>query len=76
MAWITCSKRQVTVSGPTPPTFGVMAVRSVRFRISSLTSPSKIPFSLAVPASTMTAAGLTISEVMRFGTPVAVTITS
>lgn len=62
--------------GPTPPIFGVMAVRSVRARTSSATSPFKTPFSDAVPASTITAPGLTILFVIIPGLPVAVIIMS
>lgn len=64
------------VRGPMPPIFGVMAVRSVRERISSATSPFKTPFSEAVPASTRTAPGLTKSLEINPGTPVAVMIIS
>lgn len=63
------------VSGPTPPRIGVMAARSVRARTSSATSPLMMPSSEAVPASTMIVPGLTISEVIRPGTPVAVMMT-
>ena len=45
------------MSGPTPPFSGVMAVRSVRARTSSETSPLMTPSSEAVPASTITAPG-------------------
>ncbi len=62
--------------GPTPPTTGVMAVRSVRVRTSSATSPFRTPFSLAVPASIMVASGLTMLFVIKSGTPVAVMMTS
>ena len=55
---------------------GVMAVRSVRVRTSSATSPFRIPFSLAVPASTITAPGPTIESEINPGTPVAVMIVS
>lgn len=51
---------------------GVIALRSERDRTSSETSPFSMPFSLAVPASTMVEYGEIKSEVMRFGTPVAV----
>lgn len=62
--------------GPTPPVVGVMAERSVRVRTLSVTSPFKIPFSLAVPASTTTAPGLIIELVINPGWPVAVMIIS
>ena len=62
--------------GPTPPTMGVMAVRSVRARTSSETSPFRTPFSLAVPASMMMAPGLTEESEIRPGTPVALMIIS
>lgn len=62
--------------GPTPPVVGVMAVRSVRVRTSSATSPFRRPFSLAVPASTITAPGLMKSLEINPGTPVAVMIIS
>ena len=64
------------VSGPTPPVIGVMAVRSVRFLISSEISPFKMPSSLAVPASTMMAPGFTITLEISPGVPVAVMIIS
>ena len=64
------------VMGPTPPLMGVMAVRSWRSRTSFATSPFKMPSSLAVPASTITAPGLIISSEIRPGTPVAVIIIS
>lgn len=64
------------MSGPTPPSFGVMAARSVRARTSSATSPFRIPFSEAVPASTTTAPGRTIELEISPGTPVAVIIIS
>ena len=64
------------VRGPTPPFAGVMAVRSVRARTLSATSPFKTPSSLAVPASTTTAPGLIISSEIKPGTPVAVIIIS
>ena len=64
------------VRGPTPPVTGVMAVRSVRSWTLVATSPFKIPFSLAVPASTITAPGLIISSEIKPGTPVAVMIIS
>ena len=73
---MTWSKRQVTVRGPTPPVVGVMAVRSVRLRIFAEMSPFKMPFSLAVPASTTTAPGLIIESEIKPGTPVAVMIIS
>lgn len=76
VAWMTWSKRQVTVRGPTPPSFGVIAFRSSRERTSSDTSPFKTPSSEAVPASTMVAPAATISEVISPGLPVAVMITS
>ena len=53
-----------------------MAVRSVRERTSSATSPFRTPSSEAVPASTTTAPGLTIESEIRPGTPVAVMIIS
>lgn len=59
------------VMGPTPPVTGVMAAMSVRVRTLSAMSPFKIPSSLVVPASTTTAPGLIISEVISPGTPVA-----
>lgn len=62
--------------GPTPPIVGVMAVRSVRVRTSSATSPFRTPFSLAVPASIMVAPSLTMLFVIKSGTPVAVMMTS
>lgn len=51
---------------------GVIALRSERVRTSLETSPFRTPSSLAVPASTMVVPGEIKSEVMRFGTPVAV----
>lgn len=62
--------------GPTPPIMGVMAVRSVRLRTASATSPFKTPSSLAVPASIRTAPGFTIELVINPGCPVAVMIIS
>lgn len=62
------------VMGPTPPIVGVMAERSVRERASLLRSPFRTPSSEAVPASTTTQPGAIISEVMRPGIPVAVTM--
>ena len=62
--------------GPTPPIFGVMAVRSVRARTASSTSPFRTPFSLAVPASTIVVPGATIELEIKPGTPVAVIIIS
>ena len=62
--------------GPTPPMIGVMAARSVRARTAGATSPFKIPFSLAVPASTRMAPGLTISSEISPGIPVALMIIS
>lgn len=56
----TCSNNVATVSGPTPPTLGVIAVKSFRSRTTSSTSPTKNPPSLAVPASTTTAPVFTI----------------
>ena len=76
LAWMTWSKRQEMVSGPTPPVVGVMAARSVRLRISGAVSPFKTPSSLAVPASTRTAPGLIIESEIKPGTPVAVMIIS
>ena len=73
---ITWSKRQVTVSGPTPPLRGVMAARLVRVRTSSEASPLMTPFSEAVPASMRTAPGLTSESEIRPGTPVALMIIS
>ena len=73
---MTCSKRQVTVRGPTPPMVGVIAVRSVRVRTAGARSPFKTPPSLAVPASTRIAPGVTISFVMSPGVPVAVMMRS
>ncbi len=73
---MTCSKRQVTVMGPTPPFNGVMAVRSVRARRSSEASPLITPSSEAVPASTRTAPGLTRELEINPGTPVAVMMIS
>ena len=64
------------VRGPTPPSFGVMAVRSVRSRTSSARSPFKTPFSEAVPASTMTEPGAMRELEINPGTPVAVMIIS
>ena len=64
------------VRGPTPPRMGVMAVRSVRLRAVSETSPFSTPPSLAVPASTMTVPGLTIESTISPGAPVAVMIIS
>ena len=64
------------VKGPTPPILGVMAARSERSRTTSATSPFKTPSSLAVPASTRTAPGLTKSSEIRPGTPVALMIIS
>lgn len=64
------------VSGPTPPFSGVMAARSVRARTLAARSPFKTPPSEAVPASMTVAPGLTISLVIRPGTPVAVMMTS
>ena len=72
---MTWSKRAEMVSGPTPPTTGVMAVRSWRARTESATSPTRWPSSLAVPASTMVAPGLIISLEISPGTPVAVIMT-
>ena len=69
-------KSAVTVSGPTPPTFGVMAERSARSRTSSATSPTSTPPSLAVPASTIMAPDFTRSFVIKCGEPVALTMTS
>lgn len=66
----------MTVKGPTPPILGVMAVRSLRFLTSSATSPFKIPFSEAVPASTKQAPGFTWTSEISPGTPVAVIIIS
>ena len=48
---------------------------SPRSRTSAATSPTITPFSDAVPASTTTALGPTIADVISPGTPVAVTIT-
>ena len=62
--------------GPTPPVTGVMAARSVRARTASETSPFKMPFSLAVPASTTTAPGLIMESEIKPGTPIAVVIIS
>ena len=73
---MTCSKRQVTVRGPTPPVMGVMAARSVLLRTSSARSPFKTPSSEAVPASTRMASGFTIELVINPGCPVAVMIIS
>ena len=73
---MTWSKRQVIVRGPTPPVIGVMAVRSVRVWTSSATSPFRMPFSEAVPASTTVAPGFTWAFVISPGTPVAVMMTS
>lgn len=73
---MTWSKRQVTVRGPTPPVVGVMAARSVRSRTLLSRSPFRTPFSLAVPASTITAPGLIISLVIKPGAPVAVIMMS
>ncbi len=64
------------VRGPTPPIWGVMAVRSERLRTVSATSPFKTPSSLAVPASTIMAPDLAKSSEIRPGTPVAVIIIS
>ena len=64
------------VRGPTPPNLGVMAARSVLLWTSSATSPFKTPFSLAVPASMITAPGFIIESEIRPGTPVAVMIIS
>ncbi len=72
---MTWSKRQEMVRGPTPPVVGVMAVRSWRVRTESDTSPFKMPFSLAVPASTRQAPGLIMSSEINPGTPVAVIMT-
>ena len=55
---------------------GVMAARSVLLRTSVETSPFKTPSSLAVPASTTTAPGLTIVSEIKPGMPVAVMIIS
>lgn len=73
---MTWSKRQVTVSGPTPPILGVMAVRSARALTSSEMSPLMTPFSLAVPASIIVVPGLIMSALIKSGIPVAVIITS
>lgn len=73
---MTWSKRQETVSGPTPPMAGVMAARSWRLRTSSATSPFKMPSSLAVPASTMAVPGAIIELIISPGRPVAVMIIS
>ena len=73
---MTWSKRQVMVSGPTPPVLGVIAARSVLWRASSVRSPFKTPFSEAVPASTTTAPGFSIELVINPGWPVAVMIIS
>ena len=62
--------------GPTPPSLGVIAERFVRERTSSAMSPLRMPFSLAVPASTMQAPGLIIESTISPGTPVAVMIIS
>lgn len=62
--------------GPIPPIVGVMAARSVRFLTSSARSPFKMPFSLAVPASRITAPGFSIELTTSPGTPVAVMIIS
>ncbi len=71
---MTWSKRQVIVSGPTPPMMGVMAARSVRARTSGEMSPFRTPFSLAVPASIRVVSEAIISVVTRLGVPVAVMI--
>ena len=62
--------------GPTPPVAGVMAARSLRLRTAGARSPFKTPSSLAVPASTTQAPGLSIPSETRPGTPVAVMIIS
>ena len=62
--------------GPTPPILGEIAERSVRVRTASSTSPTKMPFSEAVPASIMAQPGFTISDLISPGTPVAVIIIS
>lgn len=64
------------MSGPTPPVGGVIAARSVLLRTLSERSPFRTPSSLAVPASTTTAPGLTIESEIRPGMPVAVMIIS
>lgn len=66
----------MTVRGPTPPSRGVMAVRSVLSLMSSEMSPFRTPFSEAVPASTITVPGLTMELSIRCGIPVAVTMMS
>ena len=76
LAWMTWSKRQAMVRGPTPPVVGVMAVRSVRSRTELDKSPFRTPSSLAVPASTRTAPGLIIESEIKPGTPVALMIIS
>ena len=76
MDWITWSKRQVTVRGPTPPVLGVMAVRSLRSRTSFARSPFRTPSSDAVPASTIQAPGLIKEFLIKPGLPVAVIIIS
>lgn len=62
--------------GPTPPVIGVIALRSLRSRISLARSPFKTPSSEAVPASTIQAPGLTKESLIKPGTPVAVIMMS
>lgn len=73
---MTWSKRHATVSGPTPPTTGVMAARSVRAYRSGERSPLSTPPSLAVPASTRVVPGEINSLDINPGTPVALMIIS
>lgn len=57
--------------GPTPPTTGVMAVRSFLVYNSGAKSPFITPSSLAVPASIRVAPGEIKSLDINPGTPVA-----
>ena len=62
--------------GPTPPSSGVIALRSVRAWTSGERSPLRTPLSEAVPASMITTPGRTIESTISPGMPVAEMIIS
>ena len=63
------------MTGPTPPGTGVIA-EATALADSKSTSPTSLSSTTLMPTSTTTAPGLSISPVIRPGTPAATTTTS
>src|SRR5690606_35041015 len=70
----TLARSMARVMGPTPP--GLGATQPATSRTSAATSPASLPSTRDTPTSRTAAPGLTMSAVMRPGTPAAATTMS